>query len=200
MIRIAAKQSGTSLVMVPLGGAKVRAQNSWMTIKPTDKIYLNGQWHEVGGDDGPVTTYKKIQLVDDQAGINTTLSPMLPGTFDLSGFGMGALEVTASGQHRVWYGIDNITNYPIIVLNNRTSTPGVEGATKWLVYLLKPDILGGSTGTAIRYYEQMGTGLDPWNGFGYYCTNGGYALSPYNIITLTDIDTEPIDPTNIFPN
>ena len=53
MIRIAAKQSGTSLVMVPLGGAKVRAQNSWMTIKPTDKIYLNGQWHEVGGASAP---------------------------------------------------------------------------------------------------------------------------------------------------
>lgn len=85
-------------------------------------------------------------------------------------------------------------------MDDRTSTPSVDGSTQWLVYLLKPDTLGGSTGTAIRYYEQMGIGLDPWDGSGYYCVNGGYESSPYNTITLTDIDTEPIDPTNIFPN
>lgn len=65
MIRIAAKQSGTSLVMVPLGGAKVRAQNSWMTIKPTDKIYLNGQWNEIGGES---TVETAVVLVEGAAG------------------------------------------------------------------------------------------------------------------------------------
>ena len=199
MIRIAVNQSG-SVSMVPLKGAQVRTSSGWIPVKSTDKIYLNGQRHEVGGDEGPVATYKKIQLVDNQAGINTTLSPMLPGTFDLSGYGMSALDVVESGPHRVWYGIDNVTNYPIIVLDDRGSTPTVEGYTQWLVYLLEPEYLGSSNGTAVRYYEQMGTGLDPWEGSGYYCTNGGYTPSPDKIITLTDIDTEPIDPTNIFPN
>ena len=198
MIRIAVNQSG-SISMVPLKDAQVRTANGWIPVKSTDKIYLNGQWYEVGGEE-PAATYKKIRLVDSQAGIDTTLSPMSAGTFDLSGFGMGAIEVTESGPHRVWYGIDNVTNYPIIVLDDRTSTPSVDGSTQWLVYLLKPDTLGGSTGTAISYYVQMGIGLNPWDGSGYYCVNGGYEPSPYNVITLTDIDTEPIDPTNIFPN
>ena len=199
MIKIAVNQSG-SISMVPLKDAQVRTANGWITVKSTDKIYLNGQWYEVGGDDGPVATYKKIQLVEDQAGINTTLSPMLPGTFDLSGFGMGALEVTASGPYRVWYGIDNITGYPIIVLGDRAHPPEIDGSIQWTVYLLEPDTLGGSTGTAIRYYEMMGVNLDPYHGSGYWCVNGGYEPVHYHIITLTDIDTEPIDPVNIFPN
>ena len=199
MIRIAVNQSG-SISMVPLKDAQVRTANGWITVKSTDKIYLNGQWHEVDGDEGPVATYKKIRLVDDQAGIDTTLSPMSAGTFDLSGFGMDAIEVTESGPHRVWYGIDNVTNYPIIVLDDRGYEPDPDGDTQWLVYLLKPDTLGGSTGTAISYYVQMGSGLNPWDGSGYYCVHGGYEPSFYNVIALTDINTEPIDPTNIFPN
>lgn len=199
MIRIAVNQSG-SISMVPLKDAQIRTANGWIPVKSTDKIYLNGQWYEVGGDDEPVATYKKIQLVDDQAGINTTLSPMLPGTFDLSGFGLGSVEVTESGPHRVWYGIDNVTLYPIIVFGDRDHDPEFDGSIQWMVYLLKPDALGGSTGTAVRYYEQMGVALDPYVGSGYYCVNGGYYPVPGSIITLTDIDTEPIDPVNIFPN
>lgn len=200
MIRIAVNQSG-SISMVPLKDAQIRTANGWIPVKSTDKIYLNGQWHEVGGDDEPVATYKKIQLVDDQAGINTTLSPMSAGTFDLSGFGMGALEVTASGQHRVWYGVDNVTSYPIIVVSNRSSTPEADGSAEWHVYLLEPDTLGGSTGTAVLYYSSSTTRINPYDSnCNYYCDNGGYYPSPTNIITLTDIDTEPIDPTNIFPN
>lgn len=86
--------------MVPLKDDQVRTANGWITVKSTDKIYLNGQWHEVGGEE-PAATYKKIRLVDSQAGIDTTLSPMSAGTFDLSEFGMGALEVTESGPHRM---------------------------------------------------------------------------------------------------
>lgn len=198
MIKIAVNQSG-SISMVPLNGAQIRTKTGWTSVKSTDKIYLNGQWWEVG-EEASSGSYKKIQLVDAQAGIDTTLSPMKAGTFDLTGFGMSAIEVTESGPHRVWYGIDNVTFYPIIVLDDRNSTPASDGQTQWLVYLLTPDTLGGSTGTNTRYYEQMGTGFDPYEGSGYYCVNGGYTPSPDKIITLTDIDTEPIDPTNIFPN
>lgn len=198
MIKIAVNQSG-SISMIPLNGAQIRTKTGWTSVKSTDKIYLNGQWWEVGEEAASVS-YKKIQLVDAQAGIDTTLSPMKAGTFDLSGFGMSAIEVTESGPHRVWYGIDNVTFYPIIVLDDRGATPTSDGHTQWLVYLLTPDTLGGSTGTSTRYYEQMGIGLDPYEGSGYYCVNGDYMPSPDKIITLTDIDTEPIDPTNIFPN
>lgn len=50
MIKIAVNQSG-SISMVPLKDAQVRTTNGWVSVKATDKIYLNGQWHEVGGDD-----------------------------------------------------------------------------------------------------------------------------------------------------
>lgn len=74
MIKIAMNQSG-SISMVPLNGAQVRTKTGWTSIKSTDKIYLNGQWWEVGEEASP-GAYKKIQLVDAQAGIDTTLSPM----------------------------------------------------------------------------------------------------------------------------
>lgn len=199
MIKIAVNQSG-SISMVPLNGAQVRTKTGWTSVKSTDKIYLNGKWWEVG-EEASSGSYKKIQLVDAQAGINTTLSPMKAGTFDLSGFGMSAIEVTESGPHRVWYGVDNVTFYPIIVVSNRSSTPEADGSANWYVYLLEPDTLGGSTGTAVLYYHSSGTRINPYDSnCNYYCDNGGYIPSPANIITLTDIDTEPIDPTNIFPN
>ena len=47
MIKIAVNQSG-SISMVPLNGAQVRTKTGWTPIKSTDKIYLNGQWWEVG--------------------------------------------------------------------------------------------------------------------------------------------------------
>ena len=47
MIKIAVNQSG-SISMVPLKDAQVRTANGWIPVKSTDKIYLNGQWYEVG--------------------------------------------------------------------------------------------------------------------------------------------------------
>lgn len=47
MIKIAVNQSG-SISMVPLKDAQVRTANGWITVKSTDKIYLNGQWYGVG--------------------------------------------------------------------------------------------------------------------------------------------------------
>lgn len=200
MIKIAVNQSG-SISMVPLKDAQVRTANGWITVKSTDKIYLNGQWYEVGGDDGPVATYKKIRLADNQAGIDTTFSPMKAGTFNLTGFGLGSVEVSETGIYRVWYGIDNVTLYPLIIMSDRSSRPEPDGSANWNVYLLQPDTLGGSTGTAVLYYSSAGTRINPYDSnCNYFCDNGGYSPSPANIITLTNIDTEPIDPTNIFPN
>ena len=47
MIKIAVNQSG-SISMIPLNGAQIRTKAGWTPIKPTDKIYLNGQWYTVG--------------------------------------------------------------------------------------------------------------------------------------------------------
>lgn len=49
MMKIAVNQSGSN-PMVPLKDAQVRTANGWIPVKSTDKIYLNGQWHEVGGE------------------------------------------------------------------------------------------------------------------------------------------------------
>ena len=52
MVRIAVNQSG-SISMVPLKDAQVRTAHGWIPVKSTDKIYLNGQWYEVGEETVP---------------------------------------------------------------------------------------------------------------------------------------------------
>lgn len=61
MIRIAVNQSN-NLAMVPLKGAQVRTSSGWVPVKATDKIYLNGQWYEVGEE--PVSTGNQLRLVN----------------------------------------------------------------------------------------------------------------------------------------
>lgn len=191
MIKIAVNQSG-SISMVPLNGAQIRTKTGWTSVKSTDKIYLNGQWWEVGEE--TASTGNQLRLVDSLAGIDMLFTPVKAGTLDLSGFGMNVLTVTDTGNNRVWYGVSNVTSYPMIICDDHTQTRAVPW---WDIVALTPDTLGGSTGTyQTLYYSQTMADYDPWTS---EFSSDDHPVSP-NILTQVDSYVKPLDPSTLFPN
>lgn len=193
MIKIAVNQSG-SISMVPLNGAQVRTKTGWASIKSTDKIYLNGHWWEVGEESS--SNGNQLRLVDSNAGVDMLFTPIKAGTLDLSGFGLNTLTVEDSGISRAWYGVSNVSSYPMILGSTRlmrTDTRAV--AIDWMIAGLTPDTLGGSTGTYDLAYDSQYTGSDPWSSD---FVNNDTGVS----VSLSQVDSymEPIDPSTLFPN
>lgn len=191
MIRIAVNQS-SSLTMVPLKDAQVRTANGWIPVKSTDKIYLNDQWHEVGEETVP--TGNQLRLVDSLAGIDILFTPVKAGTLDLSGFGLQITTVTDTGRNRVWYGVNNVSSYPMILASG-PALDGMRTAVDWIIIALTPDTLGGSTGTYKIAYADSYTANDPWDAGLTNCVTE-------NPASLAQVDSyvEPLDPSTLFPN
>lgn len=191
MIRIAVNQSG-SLTMVPLKDAQVRTANGWIPVKSTDKIYLNGQWHEVGEETVP--TGNQLRLIDSLDGIDILFTPVKAGTLDLSGFGLQVTTVTDTGRNRVWYGVSNVSSYPMILASG-PALDGMRTVVDWVIIALTTsDTSGGSIGYEIAYADSLATN-EPWDaGLINYVT--GHPA----ILTQVDSYVEPLDPSTLFPN
>ena len=191
MIKIAVNQSG-SISMVPLKDAQVRTANGWIPVKSTDKIYLNGQWYEVGEETVP--TGNQLRLVDGPAGIDMLFTPVKAGRLDLSGFGLSTATVTDAGIGRIWYGVSNVSSYPMILGASHNLSPS-RAVEDWLIMALTPDTLGGSTGTYDLAYYSNRMATDPWDIN--FVNNDSE-----NTVTLTQVDSyvKPLDPSTLFPN
>lgn len=191
MIKIAVNQSG-SISMVPLNGAQVRTKTGWASIKSTDKIYLNGQWWEVGEESS--SNGNQLRLVDSNAGVDMLFTPIKAGTLDLSGFGLNTLTVEDSGISRAWYGVNNVSSYPMILGPSRAMIKS-RAIIDWVIIGLTPDTLGGSTGTSNLAYYTNQIIPDPWDSE--FIHNDTEVIA-----SLSQVDSymEPIDPSTLFPN
>lgn len=191
MVKIAVNQSG-SISMVPLKDAQVRTANGWIPVKSTDKIYLNGQWYEVGEETVP--TGNQLRLVDSLSGVDMLFTPVKEGKLDLSGFGLQVTTVTDTGRNRVWYGVSNVSSYSMLLASG-PALDGMRTAVDWVIIALtSSDTSGGSIGYEIAYADSY-TANDPWDAGLTNSVTG-------NPASLTQVDSyvEPLDPSTLFPN